>query len=237
MLKKPVESQISKSRPASRTPARPTHIRTNSQTQAGTTGRRRKDTNEDSYPSAAATAAESGLPPAIPPRTSGAAASAASASARPSSSAKPPEHSFLTDVADVREMEKGLLSLLDDFHSGKLQAFGSDDAFKKMDAVREQQEQLARMHFRLDQDATSDQNPEDVAAGGGRGAPGGGANSAASKASSGISDENMDSLLTKLHALSHAIQDLHPEASFSQTTTPMTTNSSNVDHSNDGDGL
>ena len=29
------------------------------------------------------------------------------------------------------------------------QAFGSDDAFKKMDAVREQQEQLARMHFRL----------------------------------------------------------------------------------------
>ena len=29
------------------------------------------------------------------------------------------------------------------------QAFGSDDAFKKMDAVREQQEELARLHFRL----------------------------------------------------------------------------------------
>ena len=34
------------------------------------------------------------------------------------------EHSFLTDVADVRQMEQGLLQLLDDFHQGKLQAFG-----------------------------------------------------------------------------------------------------------------
>lgn len=34
------------------------------------------------------------------------------------------QHSFLTDVSDVQEMEKGLLSLLNDFHSGKLQAFG-----------------------------------------------------------------------------------------------------------------
>lgn len=36
----------------------------------------------------------------------------------------PIQHSFLTDVSDVQEMEKGLLSLLNDFHSGKLQAFG-----------------------------------------------------------------------------------------------------------------
>ncbi|XP_072852245.2 coiled-coil domain-containing protein 28A isoform X1 [Pogona vitticeps] len=35
----------------------------------------------------------------------------------------PIQHSFLTDVSDVQEMEKGLLSLLNDFHSGKLQAF------------------------------------------------------------------------------------------------------------------
>ncbi len=34
------------------------------------------------------------------------------------------EHTFLTDVADVRQMEQGLLQLLDDFHSGNLQAFG-----------------------------------------------------------------------------------------------------------------
>jgi len=35
------------------------------------------------------------------------------------------EHSFLTDVADVRQMEHSLLQLLDDFHLGKLQAFGN----------------------------------------------------------------------------------------------------------------
>ena len=34
------------------------------------------------------------------------------------------EHTFLTDVADVRVMEQGLIQLLEDFHSGKLQAFG-----------------------------------------------------------------------------------------------------------------
>ena len=34
------------------------------------------------------------------------------------------EHTFLTDVADVRTMEHGLLQLLNDFHCGKLQAFG-----------------------------------------------------------------------------------------------------------------
>lgn len=34
------------------------------------------------------------------------------------------EHTFLTDVADVRTMEHGLLQLLEDFHCGKLQAFG-----------------------------------------------------------------------------------------------------------------
>lgn len=60
------------------------------------------------------------------------------------------EHSFLTDIADVREMEQGLLQLLQDFHAGKLQVFGSADAFEKMDQVREQQERLARLHFELD---------------------------------------------------------------------------------------
>jgi len=43
----------------------------------------------------------------------------------------PLQHSFLTDVSDVREMEGGLLNLLNDFHSGKLQAFG------KMTLIRE----------------------------------------------------------------------------------------------------
>ena len=45
---------------------------------------------------------------------------------------KAPEHSFLTDVADVRDMEKGLLSLLDDFHSGKLQVEGKLRILKKL---------------------------------------------------------------------------------------------------------
>lgn len=33
-------------------------------------------------------------------------------------------HSFLTDVADMRSMETALVQLVNDFHSGKLQAFG-----------------------------------------------------------------------------------------------------------------
>lgn len=33
-------------------------------------------------------------------------------------------HSFLSEVPDVRHMEQALLGLLDDFHSGKLRAFG-----------------------------------------------------------------------------------------------------------------
>lgn len=44
-----------------------------------------------------------------------------------SNQAAPIQHSFLTDVSDVQEMEKGLLGLLNDFHSGKLQAFGKLD--------------------------------------------------------------------------------------------------------------
>lgn len=44
---------------------------------------------------------------------------------RVTQSSSPLQHSFLTDVSDVREMEGGLLNLLNDFHSGKLQAFGN----------------------------------------------------------------------------------------------------------------
>ena len=34
------------------------------------------------------------------------------------------EHSFITNASDIRQMQDGLLSLLDEFNSGKLQAFG-----------------------------------------------------------------------------------------------------------------
>merc|ERR1712241_1079840 len=72
--------------------------------------------------------------PANTPQTANGTPAPASTSNRPCR-----EHSFLTDVADVRQMEQGLLQLLEDFHSGKLQAFGSDCTFEKMDQVREQQ--------------------------------------------------------------------------------------------------
>ncbi|KAI3366117.1 hypothetical protein L3Q82_009942 [Scortum barcoo] len=69
------------------------------------------------------------------------------------------QHSFLTDVSDVQEMENGLLSLLNDFHSGKLQAFGNECSIDQMEHVREMQEKLARLHFDLYGEV--DEMPED----------------------------------------------------------------------------
>ncbi|XP_067901619.1 coiled-coil domain-containing protein 28A isoform X2 [Heterodontus francisci] len=66
-----------------------------------------------------------------------------------STQSAPIQHSFLTDVSDVKEMESGLLSLLTDFHSGKLQAFGNECSIEQMEHVREMQEKLARLHFDL----------------------------------------------------------------------------------------
>ncbi|XP_030217217.1 coiled-coil domain-containing protein 28A isoform X1 [Gadus morhua] len=92
-------------------------------------------------------------------------ASGAKATPTPGPGAPIIQHSFLTDVSDVQEMEKGLLGLLNDFHSGKLQAFAvtrSDGCLKgselnhsnecsidQMEQVREMQEKLARLHFDL----------------------------------------------------------------------------------------
>ncbi|KAG8510846.1 Coiled-coil domain-containing protein 28A, partial [Galemys pyrenaicus] len=61
----------------------------------------------------------------------------------------PIQHSFLTDVSDVQEMERGLLSLLNDFHSGKLQAFGNECSIEQMEHVRGMQEKLARLNLEL----------------------------------------------------------------------------------------
>ncbi|OXB66353.1 hypothetical protein ASZ78_011887 [Callipepla squamata] len=47
-------------------------------------------------------------------------------------------------------MEGGLLGLLSDFHSGKLQAFGKECSFEQLEHVREMQEKLAQLHFGLD---------------------------------------------------------------------------------------
>ena len=46
-------------------------------------------------------------------------------------------------------MEITLQDLLHDFHSGKLQAFGEKVTFENMIKIREQQENLAKLHFEL----------------------------------------------------------------------------------------
>ncbi|KAM8902609.1 coiled-coil domain-containing protein 28A isoform 1-T3 [Spinachia spinachia] len=97
------------------------------------------------------------------------------------------QHSFLTDVSDVQEMENGLLGLLNDFHSGKLQAFDNECSIGQMEHVREMQEKLARLHFDLYSEV--DEMPEDqrkVAC-----------------------DTNMDKLLLNLEELSSSIQKLN----------------------------
>ncbi|KAJ8734611.1 hypothetical protein PYW08_013861 [Mythimna loreyi] len=53
------------------------------------------------------------------------------------------------ETPDVKNMEKALLELLDDFHTGKLSAFGTGCSMEQMINIRDQQEHLARLHFRL----------------------------------------------------------------------------------------
>ncbi|XP_034030506.1 coiled-coil domain-containing protein 28A isoform X2 [Thalassophryne amazonica] len=97
------------------------------------------------------------------------------------------QHSFLTDVSDVQKMEKGLLSLLNDFHSGKLQAFGNECSIDQMEHVREMQEKLACLHFDLYGEV--DEMPEDQR--------------------KTASDTNMEKLLLNLEELSSSIQKLN----------------------------
>ncbi|XP_054079781.1 coiled-coil domain-containing protein 28B isoform X1 [Rissa tridactyla] len=99
----------------------------------------------------------------------------------------PLQHSFLTDVSDVCEMEGGLLSLLSDFHSGKLQAFGKECSFEQLEHVREMQEKLARLHFGLD--VCVEELPEEQ--------------------KKAVADRNLDQLLAHLEELSSSIQKLH----------------------------
>ncbi|KAM4795499.1 coiled-coil domain-containing protein 28B [Rhinophrynus dorsalis] len=94
------------------------------------------------------------------------------------------QHSFLTDVSHVCEMEGGLLSLLNDFHSGKLQAFGQVCSFEQLERVREMQEQLARLHFSLD--VCAEEMREETHA-----------------------EQNLEQLLNNLEELSNSIQKLN----------------------------
>ncbi|XP_057713356.1 coiled-coil domain-containing protein 28A [Corythoichthys intestinalis] len=97
------------------------------------------------------------------------------------------QHSFLTDVSDVKEMENGLLSLLNDFHSGKLQAFGNECSIGQMEHVREMQEKLASLHFDLYGEEEEMQEDQRKTA----------------------RDTNMDRLLLNLEELSSSIQKLN----------------------------
>lgn len=101
--------------------------------------------------------------------------------------ATPIQHSFLTDVSDVQEMERGLLSLLNDFHSGKLQAFGNECSIEQMEHVRGMQEKLARLNLELYGEL--EELPEDKR--------------------KAVSDANLDRLLSDLEELNSSIQKLH----------------------------
>ncbi|XP_050423431.1 uncharacterized protein LOC126835160 isoform X2 [Adelges cooleyi] len=104
-------------------------------------------------------------------------------------------HCFLSDVTDVRQMEQALQQLLEDFHSGKLRAFGKDCSMEQMTAIREQQEHLAWLHFELGvrQDVSTPLSEQGITKG----------------------SENMHSLMASLEQLSLSIEKLH---SFSNST-------------------
>ncbi|XP_065079007.1 coiled-coil domain-containing protein 28A isoform X2 [Ochlerotatus camptorhynchus] len=92
------------------------------------------------------------------------------------------------EVPDVRHMERALLGLLEDFHSGKLKAFGSGCTMEQMTSIREQQESLAKLHFDLGNEASLGSNA--------------GNNEAQSQT-------NMGKLVAKLEQLSFSIEKLH----------------------------
>ncbi|CAL8084042.1 unnamed protein product [Calicophoron daubneyi] len=68
-------------------------------------------------------------------------------------------------VEDVQSMECRLLKLLDEFNSGSMMSFGPNCPYEKLDAVRDQQEELMRLHFEQDRKM---QNMIDAGSGRGR---------------------------------------------------------------------
>ncbi|XP_040475114.1 coiled-coil domain-containing protein 28B isoform X1 [Ursus maritimus] len=107
----------------------------------------------------------------------------------------PLQHSFLTEVTDVYEMEGGLLNLLNDFHSGRLQAFGKECSFEQLEHVREMQEKLARLHFSLD--VCGEEEEEEEEDGVTEGLP--------EEQKKTMADRNLDQLLSNLEDLSNSM--------------------------------
>jgi len=94
------------------------------------------------------------------------------------------------EMTDMRSMESALKNLVNDFHSGKLQAFGRHCSTEQMEAIRDQQEKLARLHFELG--AQHDIGYILYIA------------------------EHMNQFVLALEYLSQTIEQLHPDASHSQ---------------------
>ncbi|CAH0405800.1 unnamed protein product [Chilo suppressalis] len=94
------------------------------------------------------------------------------------------------EAPDVKHMEKALLVLLDDFHTGKLSAFSSGCSMEQMINIRDQQEHLARLHFRLcaDVEKPTDENFD-----------------------SSASRDKMAQLVQSLEQLSASIEHLHSD--------------------------
>ncbi|XP_064115717.1 putative uncharacterized protein DDB_G0279653 isoform X2 [Macrobrachium nipponense] len=111
------------------------------------------------------------------------------------------------DVADVRQIEQGLLQLMEDFQAGNLRAFGKDSRLRQMEAIREQQERLARLHF--DVGAEQDLHPP------------------LSEEGLKTSHENMRTLMEKLAQLSESIERLHTNTSSDRKTSSNERKSAN----------
>ncbi|XP_061716313.1 uncharacterized protein LOC133524353 [Cydia pomonella] len=100
------------------------------------------------------------------------------------------------EAPDVKHMEKALLGLLDDFHSGKLSAFSAGCSMEQMINIRDQQEHLARLHFRLCADV--EKPTED-------------------SFDKSTSRFKMTQLVQSLEQLSASIEHLHSDGNFSAT--------------------
>ncbi|KAF7496739.1 Coiled-coil domain-containing protein 28B [Sarcoptes scabiei] len=63
---------------------------------------------------------------------------------------------FLKEFTDVNQTEKSLSKLLNDFHQEKMKAFDEQITMSDMIRVREKQQQLARLHFELNNQQTNE---------------------------------------------------------------------------------
>ncbi|XP_018014797.1 uncharacterized protein LOC108671737 [Hyalella azteca] len=104
----------------------------------------------------------------------------------------------IDDAGAVKEIEAGLLHLMEEFQAGKLTAFGNDRRRRQMEAIREQQESLARLHQEVGGSQDLDQP--------------------LSAEALEINTEHMSTLMEKLACLSVAIEKLENNTAFDHRT-------------------